>query len=276
MDTKLKKSTAFHPQTDGQTEVVNRTVVQLLRGYSKKHPKLWDEHLYYVQHAYNRALHSSTLKSPFETCYGYLPNSPLDIYYGHETVVNGASDSDKAKRFVQRIQLVHQYVREQLEKSQDKYKVRHDKHRTNHKFKVGDSVWLHINKERLTGEGKKLKPIRYGPFQILEKIGNNAFRLDLPPYMQIYSVVNVENLRLYEPPMIVDHDDSNIMPSIDDFAPEYLDELQEDIILDRKVRTSRRGDIEYLRVGFKGMHPNKAKWMETGKVREKYPHLFTN
>ncbi|KAH9300763.1 hypothetical protein KI387_012346, partial [Taxus chinensis] len=114
--------------------------------------------------------------SPFETCYGYLPNSPLDVCYGYGTVVNGSSDSDKAKRFVQRIQQVHQYVREQLEKSQAKYKATHDKHRTDHKFKVGDSVWLHINKERLAGEGRKLKPIQYSPFQLLEKIGNNAFR----------------------------------------------------------------------------------------------------
>ena len=60
MDTKLKKSTTFHPQTDGQTEVVNRTVIQLLRGYCSKHPKLWDEHLCYVQHANNGEKHSST------------------------------------------------------------------------------------------------------------------------------------------------------------------------------------------------------------------------
>jgi len=60
MDTKLKKSTTFHLQTDGQTEMVNRTMIHLLRGYCNKNPKLWDEHLYYVQHAYNWAKHSST------------------------------------------------------------------------------------------------------------------------------------------------------------------------------------------------------------------------
>jgi len=56
----------------------------------------------------------------------------------------------------------------------------------------------------MQGEGKKLKPIRYGPFKILEKIGENAFRLDLPTYMHIYSVVNVNSLRLFEPSLIED------------------------------------------------------------------------
>ena len=94
-----------------------------------------------------------------------------------------------------------------------------------HKFQVGDEVWLYISKERLQGEGKKLKPICYGPFQILENIGNNAFKLDLPSYMQIYFVVNVENLRLYEPTLIEDQGESVQIPSIEYFSLEFLDEL---------------------------------------------------
>jgi hypothetical protein len=101
----------------------------------------------------------------------------------------------------------------------------HDKHRVDHQFHVGDQVWLHINKERLKGEGKKLKPICYVPFTILEKSGTNAFLLDVPPYMQIYSVVNIENLKLFEPPMIMDQDEEVSIPSVDEFSPEYLDEL---------------------------------------------------
>jgi hypothetical protein len=126
MDTKLKKIIAFHPQTDGHTEVVNMTVVHFLRGYCSKHPKLWDEWLHYVQHAYNRAMHYSTQRSPFETCLGYLPKSPMDFSFREASKEDGKDDVDKAKRFIQRIQQVHEVVQEQLEKIQAKYKTRHE------------------------------------------------------------------------------------------------------------------------------------------------------
>jgi hypothetical protein len=79
LDTKLTKSTAFHPQTDGQTEVVNRMIVHILRMYNSKHPCTWDESLPYVQHSYNRALHSSTSHSPFQVGLGFQPLCPIDI-----------------------------------------------------------------------------------------------------------------------------------------------------------------------------------------------------
>ena len=119
--------------------------------------------------------------------------------------------------------------------------MRHDKHRVEHSFQVGDQVYLYINKDRMQGEGKKLKPIRYGPFKILEKIGENVFRLDLPTYMHIYSVVNAEKLRPYEPSLIEDPEEQSQLPSIDDLLPGYLNELQEDTVLDRKVRNTHEG-----------------------------------
>ena len=77
--------------------------------------------------------------------------------------------------------------------------------------------------------------------------------------MQIYYVVYVENLRLFESPLIDDQRDNVQFPSIDYFSPEYLDELQQDLIIDRRIRTSRRGNVEYLRVGLKGQNPSKFK-----------------
>jgi hypothetical protein len=64
--------------------------------------------------------------------------------------------------------------------------------------------------------------------------------------MQMYLVVNVANLKHYEPSMIIDEDGSIQVLIVDDFSPEYLDELQEDVIIDRRIKTSQRGDVEYL------------------------------
>ena len=71
----------------------------------------------------------------------------------------------------------------------------------------------------MQGEGKKLKPIRYGPLKISKQVSNNAFQLDLPSYMQMYSIINVENLRLYEPPLIFDQGSDIQLPSIEYFLP---------------------------------------------------------
>ena len=232
--------------------------------------------MHYIQHAYNRAKHSSTSTSPFEACYGYFPRSPLDFIFERYVAIDGHGDIDKARKFIEQIQLIHHTIQEQLEKIQSNYKARHDKQRVDHKFQVGNEVWLYMSKERFQGQGKNLKPIHYGPFKILEKIGNNAFKPDFPPYMQIYFIVNVDNLRLFEPPLIDDQGEHVQLPSIDDFSPEYLDELQQNLILDRRTITSMRGNVKYLRVELKGQNISKAKWMENEKVRELYPHLLNN
>ena len=86
--------------------------------------------------------------------------------------------------------------------------------------------------------------------------------------------MNVENLKFFEPPMIMDQDEEVSIPSVDECSPEYLDELKEDINLDRSTRTSHRGDVYYLRVGLKSTLPGKAKWIEKDKVREIFPHLY--
>ena len=66
IDTKLKRYTTFHPQKDGKTEVVNKTLVYLLRGYNQKHSKNQDENMVYIQHYYNRVVHTYRGKSPFD------------------------------------------------------------------------------------------------------------------------------------------------------------------------------------------------------------------
>lgn len=97
--------------------MVNRIVVHILRGYCSRHPNLRDESLHYVHHAYNRALHSSTGRHPFETCFGYLLKSPMDFMFGAEAREDRHVDADKEINFIQRIQKIHEVVQDQLEKS---------------------------------------------------------------------------------------------------------------------------------------------------------------
>jgi hypothetical protein len=99
---------------------VNKTIVHLLWEYCNKNPKLWDEHLCYVQHVYNRAKNSSTQRYPFETCLGYFPKYPLDFVFVKDIRLERHSDVDMATNFIEQIQLIHQAVQEQLEKIQAK------------------------------------------------------------------------------------------------------------------------------------------------------------
>jgi hypothetical protein len=79
LDTKLTKSTTFHPQTDGQTKVINQMIVHIMRMYKSKNPHTWDESLPYVQKNYNKALHRSTDHSPFQVGLGFQPLGPIDV-----------------------------------------------------------------------------------------------------------------------------------------------------------------------------------------------------
>ena len=125
MDTKLTKSTAFHPQTDGQTEVVNRMIIQILHMYHSKHPRTWDESLPYVQHSYNRAIHSSTSHNPFEVCLGYQPLAPIDVsipIMQSNQVPCLDKEKEKAMRFIDKIHQLQKKVHEILEQTTKKYK----------------------------------------------------------------------------------------------------------------------------------------------------------
>ena len=112
LDTKLTNSTSFHPQTDGQIEVINKMIVHILRMYNSKHPRTWDESLPYVRHSYNRALHSSTNHNPFQVGLGFQPLCPIDIAMpfaaSQANSTHIQSEVFKANNFIECIQHIHQ------------------------------------------------------------------------------------------------------------------------------------------------------------------------
>ncbi|KAK1602097.1 hypothetical protein QYE76_017140 [Lolium multiflorum] len=177
LGTKLLFSTTCHPQTDGQTEVVNRTLSQLLRSMIKKNLKEWEECLPHVEFAYNRAVHSTTELCPFEVVYGFKPITPLDLLPLpiHERVNMEAS---KRADFVKKI---HVKTKELIEKKGKSNAARKNMKRKEMLFKPGDLVWVHFRKDRFPQLRKsKLKPRGAGPYKVLAKINDNAYSIDLP------------------------------------------------------------------------------------------------
>jgi hypothetical protein len=101
-----------------------------------------------------------------------------------------------------------------VKKSREKYKAQLDQHKIKKTFKVIDRVWLHPNKEWLWSPHKKIMSMWYAPFEVLEKVDDDAYKLILPPYMKIFLVVNMENMKLCEPSMLDQETNEQVLPTI--------------------------------------------------------------
>ena len=177
LGTKLLFSTTCHPQTDGQTEVVNRTLSQLLRTMIKKNLREWEECLPHVEFAYNRDVHSTTQLCPFEVVYGFKPLTPLDMLPLplHERV-----DMEASKR-ADYVKKIHEKTREAIEKKGKNIAAARNQARKEVLFEPGDMVWVHLRKDKFPLLRKsKLKPRGAGPYKVLAKINDNAYSVDIP------------------------------------------------------------------------------------------------
>nr|KYP31568.1 Transposon Ty3-I Gag-Pol polyprotein [Cajanus cajan] len=176
LGTKLLFSTTCHPQTDGQTEVVNRSLGPMLRAILKGNKKSWDDYLPHVEFAYNRVVHKTTNMSPFEIVYGFNPLTPLDLLPLPDVASFIHKEGTSRAEFVKNL---------------------HERGRKEVVFKEGDWVWLHLRKDRFPSKRKsKLSPRGDGPFQVLRKI-NNAYVLDLPSEYGVSPSFNVSDLSLF-------------------------------------------------------------------------------
>ena len=144
MGTKLLFSTSSHPQTNGQIEVVNRTLSTFLRSIIRKNIRTWEECLPHVEFAYNQTMHSSTRFSPFEIVYGFNPLTPLDLSpLPHSERVN--LDGAKKANFVKNL---YERVHVNIEQRTTQIAQRVNKGRQRMVFESSDWGWLHLRKER--------------------------------------------------------------------------------------------------------------------------------
>jgi len=248
-DIKGNRSTAYHPESDGQTERTNQTLEQYLRVYCDYHQDDWSQLLPLAEFVYNNAKNSSTGMSPFYANYGYHPRATLKVR------LTTATDNPAAEALTERLQQVHTELRSQLGEAQRAYKRQFDR-KTDPAlpFRPGDLVWLKRKNIGTARPSRKLDSKRLGPFTILETVGESklAFKLELPPQWRIHPVFHTSLLEPYHPNRIEGR--TQPPPPPEDIEGEMEYEVEE--VLDSRIR---HGKLEYL-VDWAGYPPEERTW----------------
>jgi translation initiation factor IF-1 len=160
----------------------------------KTNLKVWEECLPHIEFAYNRSVHSTTKVSPFWVVYGFNPCAPTDLLPlppSEMTCFNASQQSE----FILKM---HETTKLNIEKMNEKYRIAASKCRKEVKLEPGDLVWLHLRK----GQFPELRKSQFmsraaGPFKILAKTSDNAYKLELPPEFRVSPSFNISDLRSY-------------------------------------------------------------------------------
>ena len=189
--TTLRMSSAYHPQTDGQTEVLNRVIEQCLRAFMHQKPSSREKFLNWVEWSYNTSIHSGSGLSPYELTFGKKPLS-IPQYLTSTSKLDAVDDILKTR------EEAFSVMRKKLIKAQDLMKKMADKDRRDVTFAEGDWVMvkLHPHKQSsVSGTYSKLTKRFYGPYQIVEHMGKAAYKLQLPEDARIHLVFHCSLLK---------------------------------------------------------------------------------
>ncbi|KAK1628023.1 hypothetical protein QYE76_002338 [Lolium multiflorum] len=263
---KLDYSTAYHPQTGGQTERTNQILEDMLRACALDFGGSWEEHLPLAEFSYNNSYQSSIKMAPFEALYGRKCRSPICWY-------EAGSSKEFNPDYVKEKQQIIDIIRDRLKIAQSRQKSYADQKRRTWEPQVGDMVYLKVSPmkglQRFGVKGK-LSPRYIGPFKILSQNRGLAFELDLPGRLaQVHNVFHVSQLRkcLKTPDEPVSHDELELQPDLT-----YIEKPAK--ILEENWKQLRNRAIKYCKIQWKHHPEREATWEKEEDLRKTYPELF--
>lgn len=258
----MRLSTAYHPQTDGQTERLNQCLETYLRCFVHTCPTKWKQWLSLAEFWYNSSIHSALGTTPFQALYGYSPR-----HLGLSPEMIGPVVPDLNEWLSER-SLMQDLIRQHLLRAQARMKRQSDKHRSKRTFNVGEWVFLKLQPYTQSSvarrSSQKLAFRFFGPYRITEKIGNVAYRLALPPTAHNHPVFHVSQLKK-------SHGDEPITSELPSPDVEY--QVPEKVL--QRRRTSGDHPVEQVLIKWSVMPPSLATWECYEQVHQQFPRAPT-
>ncbi|GJZ82100.1 putative reverse transcriptase domain-containing protein, partial [Tanacetum coccineum] len=268
LGTRLDMSTAYHPETDGQSERTIQTLEDMLRACVLDFGKGWDKHLPLVEFSYNNSYHTSIKAAPFEALYGRKCRSPICwAEVGDSQLTGPEIIHETTERIVQ--------IKSHIQAARDRQKSYADVRRKPLEFQVGDKVMLKVSPWKGVirfGKRGKLNPRYIGPFKIIAKVGTVAYRLELPEKLsRVHSTFHVSKLKkcMADEPLAIPLDEIQVDDKLN-----FIEEPVE--IMDREVKRLKQSRIPIVKVRWNSKRGPEFTWECEDQMQKKYPHLFTN
>ncbi|KEP45716.1 putative Transposon Tf2-1 polyprotein [Rhizoctonia solani 123E] len=269
-------TTAYHPQADGQTEIMNQTAEIAIRAFTNPAKDDWVKILSGFAYSYNTSTHTSTNQTPAFLLRGFQPLTTSDLLaQTSERIHRPAQESQSAEDFKNSMDTSIELAKDALRVAQAHQQKYYNENRSFVEFEPGDLVLINPHSLRLLkrkqGKGDKLNMRYEGPFEVLEKVSSVAYRIRLPGSYRIHPVINIAHLESYKasPPEFGERPVKHIPRQDFEQMPEY--EIEK-IVEERFVKRGNKRTKQYL-VRWLGYGLDEDRW-KTEKELKNAPEIL--